>query len=428
MYPLVLLQIVVVMLIDAIFLQPIKILIGLASRFLWWPSVKDTVVKEKCAEFAKNGVTLTENRVKDIVCSYDYTKIVNDGDAFKWLGLLYASISRNWTLLWTSTGYSVTPSRTFESIADYLKKLHTHIESYVGENGCIGRFPVGHPERHNTVAFSGDMLVGFNAWLYHYLAREGTSICPCFREKLRALYNTTAFSVKGPNGSKKRWMQFANAKWETHDVTPKEARGYVYSMFGFSGEMMRYITWLHLGYAVTNQKVYKYLALFARVIFAPMLILNPADVSIFPGRVCLVSWFTIHSNFCSALLYSKIFRSFSAKKAAAAVLERNKWNTGMVTMWYAMTGAPCSSKNKSKLLGFINLLSQKGSKPYSGNLKKFFSLKSFSTQVLAEEIPTPDQLGHKYAAENNQFKPQTCDEIRRERFRIESVICYANIY
>lgn len=406
--------------IDIILLQPVKIVISIVSRCLWFPSITYSLMRS-----AKTyGFKLQKNsEFNHRIYNYDFLKLTADGDSFKWLGLYASSLIRYFSNQ-KKMGELGTSKIVPPDIENYIYRLHRLLLSYVGNDGYIGRYPNNHPDRYTTVNFSGDMVVGLMAWLTEVIRNDHPSVelTKSDLAKLVNLFEQTTFRRTDRHGNKGHLLHFGNAACELGRVKADDDRGYLYRWFGLGPDVIRLLTWFRLGYEITWEKKYLWFYRVLLVCYFPLLITSPGDLSIFLGRVYLVSWFTAHSNFFNAATLYRLTGSGIAEDACKDIAQKYPMNMAFASGWSAIMG-PGHLNNRYFVETLISMSYDKGRTIYPEDLKKsYFSLRSFVFKQFASDVPTPDMLGHKYYTENNYLDPSVCDQTRRDIYCIDSLI------
>lgn len=393
---------------DALILQWLKIIVSLAMRCMWFPSYKEkdiehvdsigNVLELKNLLSEEDTFKQLKTNYQNELNNYDYTKLTDDGDGFKFLCLLGAATERAHCK---------------------CKDLKQVILSYIDESGVIGRHPVGHEERNKAVNFSGDMLAGFMYYLATMIELHDDpqfSLGFTFNKKdaLQKLFETTTFSSKDHKGRKKRLLSFAcpNEELENND------RGAIYRWYGLGPDVVRLLAWFYLGYKFTGKMKYKVYYHLVRILNVFTLLTNPGDYAIFMGRVCAIMWFTSHSNMCHHAALYMLTESTSAKIGANRIVKMFPSNADIVTRHKLHFKKSITFEFALAINQVCYNVARRGSEAYTKALKKYFTLRSFKTKEMSDEWLDPKYLGHKYLFENNPLTATLASDERRTHFRV----------
>jgi len=401
-------KLVAFILFDALILQWLKVLVSIVMRFLWFPSYKEkdiehvdsinNVLEMKSLLSEDDTFKQFKTEYQKDLDDYDYTKLTDDGDGFKFLCLLQAAVEQSHCK---------------------CKDLKQVILSYIDENGVIGRHPVGHAEREKAVNFSGDMLAGFMYYLATMVKLHDDpqfSLGFTFNKKdaLQTLFEMTTFSDKDHKGRKKGLLTFASPSEELED----NDRGSIYRWYGLGPDVVRLLAWFYLGYKFTGKTKYKVYYYLIRILNVFTLLTNPGDYAIFMGRVCAIMWFTGHSNMCHHAALYMLTKNSAAKMGANRIVKMFPSNADIVTRHKFHFKNAITFEFALAINQVCYNVARRGTDEYTKALKKYFTLRSFETKEMSDEWLDPKYLGHKYLFENNPLTPTTASDERRATFRV----------
>lgn len=226
----------------AIFLQPITIVVGLILRFLYHPPKQ----KEEFVIIDAPISALYEDRLSTLDLNYLYT----NGDCAKFLGMYY----------W-ATGYE----HAWQKVMPLCDTSRS----------CFHRNPVV-LDLNKEVKFSRDMLSGFMGAIAHRIFT--TTLSSIEKNILAVIWNYSSFS---------KWpMLLSHAtKGKTFD------RGFIWSPWRLwdTMDLTRLLTWLYLGYKITDKKRYFITYCFVYIFSFPALFLSTHDGSFFISKVWYIS-------------------------------------------------------------------------------------------------------------------------------------------
>jgi len=261
----------VMVLLDALILQPFKVVFLALIKLCWKPAVKYSKVV---------NVTNLAAPAKDYEQYYESSvnSALEDADGFKFLAILAG----------TCDDYDTPDGRG--------PQLTKKLLDYISSNGIIGRYIVGHYDRYTAPTFSGDMLSGLLYWLSELVYRPECPFNYTQLRKLQKLFEHNTFLMHDGGTSWKLPLVFWKAKVETERTPFFDDRGKIYSLLGLGSQMFRTILWLELAYSITDKFRYKFFAILLKILFFPMLILDNGDPSFFIRTNYYISWYTTHSS------------------------------------------------------------------------------------------------------------------------------------
>jgi hypothetical protein len=414
------LWIVILTLADAVFLQPIKIVISFIVRFLWYPGVhrrrdildrSDPNIQALFTFFERANVEKYENPelikyYKSIhnIARKSIPHLADNGDGFKFHAIV-------------------------EGITQNPERVESLLREYITPDGIICRHPIGHDKCKAAANFSGDMASG----LLYLLSRmrnkqkDLSDACIC---AICKLFETTTFQWYIPNKKIFKFpMKFMHPDAEQRRI---EDRGWVYTPIGLGPQIHRILTWYTLGYQYTGDRRYQFLYYFTLILFAPLLLVCNGDPSIFVKKYYLTAWYATHS---SAYIYAALHEASDDKYISGVLTRKLERNLARMADRYQtnveFTLLASKYGNRPVELPKIMYLVPKGQNTFpnddDGSWKEYISLRGFKRKQYADTWLTPKTLGHPYIWENNPLKPLECDDWRREHASIDLYIAHLHL-
>jgi len=404
-------------LMDIILLQPLKCIVTLFIRFAWCPSVSyqciDKMIYKDVLDSvdAATGHGLLPNSEKIIkeVNDFKLNAVTEDGDGFKWIAILLASI------------YDI------PELEKKKQELLDIVGNYITVKGTIGRHPLDNEERYDTHNFSGDMTSGLLYWLVVESKKFFPNLNkrPDIKEKLIKLWYSTTFKEVDPYGKDKHLLSFSHAKSEVGDDVEID-RGYLYRWFGLGPDVTRLLTWLLVGYRLTDDPIFYRMFYILRICYFPLLLLDRGDYGIFVKKWFMVSWYTVHSNVYTHTAYYLLTDSKLAEYKVRKLIEGRYWNMSMCALWNHIFIHTTTNQYKipgiSTIIYVLERAMAKGTLAYTGKTQRYLDIKNREYKELPDSWCIPEQLGHKYLYENNPMKPILCDDKRRKTQWIDVLI------
>lgn len=397
-------------LLDAIFLQPLKIGISLIIKYLWSPSLDISLVKSELC--TGNIVGFNEEELKSEIRNYDPTPLLYDGDGFKWLTILLGSMIG-------LQGFDTKREEILSIVCSYFMK-----------HGTVGRYPIDCPQqRYYSCNFSGDMASGLLFWLAKELKFRANQFNDNshIKEVLIKFFNNTTFDTVTPNKNKKNLLCFVNAQDEVAKYnSTTEDRGFIYRIYGLGPDMVRMLAWFRVGYELTGERRYWFFYKFLRIMYTPLLLVNTGDYGFFFKKIHAIAWYTCNSNmYCHTALH--ILEPDSAIEAAATALKnRHVVNADILSLWDAYFDKEYRIHEIFRpypdYFVLIANAMKKGTRTYTGPVQKYFDIRKFKYVERPSVWCLPSQLGHKYLWENNPIDPTLCDDVRRQQFAIDRYV------
>lgn len=372
--------------IDLLLLMPLKILATVVIKLAWKPDVD--YIRDHSTVYSPRELDV---RVKPI--EIEYSHILNDGDGVKWLGLLVGSGGGLFDKAWL------------------------HLMHYIDDNGIIGRHPVGHPERDNTVAFSGDMFAGLSLAVARYLRINMVGVHD--KEKLIKLWEQVLWKGKP--------FQFADVRGSKRGAD----RGNLWPWFSLGPEVLQVLVFLFIGYRLTKQKRYLVLYHIIRFLYYPLLAIGLGDYGIFVRNVYAVAWFVPHSKMCVCSAGYLLTKDPLFKKAARTIAERyNDFNADISAMYWDVFETRLMPIMERQYLSWMILDAYgKGRLAYEPDMfpvkkKRYFSLRSFEFKEMSDRWLSPGYRGQKYVWENNPLETTTGSDDRRKNWIYDLLVAY----
>lgn len=396
---------------DAILLQPLKIIISMILMYMWNPAVSSRHIKD---ELLNRPEELEFDRGKLIqeINDYDVTPLMYDGDGFKWLTIMLGGMI---------------------GVNGFLKKrkeLMTIVESYFSRLGTVGRYPFDCPQkRYYSSNFSGDMASGLLYWLAKEF-RSGEDIFvenSSFKETLIKFFNNTTFDTKSPHNNKKNLLCFVNAQDEISSYnSTTEDRGFIYRFYGLGPDVVRLLAWFRVGYELTQEKRYLFFYRLIKFLYTPLLVANSGDYGFFFKNWQAIAWYTCNSNmYCHTALYL-LDKDNLIGSAATMIRDKHPYNADILGVWFSYYTTDGSVGSNTRPYPYYYPLiadaRNKGTKKYEGPTKKYFDIRKFTMVERPTEWCLPSELGHKYLWENNPLSPVVCGDERRKHFPVDRLV------
>lgn len=416
---------------DIIFLQWIKVIISIIIKVLYNPNISMTDYDVYAEEqFHSNGDKINLHHLQpEHLENMNLDAVVADEDGFKQLTILAGALVQ-------TDNYNL--HATNQTNRNIYGKLVLLLFSYWDKYGIIGRLPVDNKERYNNVNFSGDMLSGFLYWVAAELTSDklkSAFICMPLeiKEKLIKWFNNTTFESKDPFGNSKRLLTFVNANKSPENpfvIEPQtDDRGYIFRIYGLGPDLIRLLTWLYIGYQITEEKRYLILYKFLKIGYFPLYLANSVDYGIFFKRYMCISWYTIHSNFYAHMAHLLLTNSTTIKDKLQEIVNRHPSNVCINIAWYKYLSRNCIPAAKKLVIYysyFLSLMLDKGRDAATVVLSTYVDLKKRRTVEMSSRYLLPTSLGNKYMWENNPLKVNLCDDQRRQKFKVDYYICLAH--
>lgn len=390
---------------DIFLLQPLKCIVTLFIRFAWYPKVSYQYINQMLC----NDQKLDRQKIIKEANEFNLQAVTGDGDGFKWITIFLASI------------YDI------PELEKKKQELLELIGNYISLKGTIGRHPLDDGERYEAHNFSGDMTSGLLYWLAVESKRYNLHLNkrPDIKEKLIKLWYSTTFDEIDPYGKKKHLLAFAHAKSEVYEEVEID-RGYLYRWFGLGPDVTRLLTWLLIGYRLTDDPIFYRMFYILRICYFPLLLLDRGDYGIFIRKWFMVSWFTVHSNVYTHTAYHLLTGSKLAEYKVKKLIEGRYWNMSLCALWNHLYSY--SVDKQDVIPGVFSIYyalekaMHKGTLPYTGSTQRYLDLKNREYRVLPDSWCLPEHLGHKYLYENNPMKPAICDDKRRKNQWVDVMI------
>lgn len=401
---------------DAIFLQPLKIVISLLLKYLWDPDLDTRRVRTTLHPL--NLVGFDPEALKTEIKNYDPTPLLYDGDGFKWITIFLGSIIG------------------LNGFDTKRKELLNIVYTYFMKHGTVGRYPIDCPQkRYYSNNFSGDMAAGLLYWLSKELTIRVNHFDGniYFKEVLIKFFNNTTFDTISPNKNKKNLLCFVNAQDEVAKYnSTTEDRGFIYRVYGLGPDMVRLLAWFRVGYELTGERRYWLFYKFLRIMYAPLLMVNTGDYGFFFKKIHAIAWYTCNSNmYCHTALYI-LDKEEIISKGASYLKKRHLFNADIQSLWDSyFEHEPYSHGLFQKYPDYFPLIAdaaKKGTRPYTGIMQKYFDIRKFKWVERPIEWCLPSQLGHKYLWENNPIDPTICTDARRQQFPIDRFVAALHMF
>lgn len=398
-------------LVDAVVLQPLKILISLLVMFMWKPSVSPRHIYDELL-YRPEELEFDRGKLIKEINDYDVTPLMYDGDGFKWLTILLGSMI---------------------GINGFLKKrkeLLECVDSYFTRVGTVGRYPIDcSAKRYYSSNFSGDMASGLLYWLAKEFksGEENLSENPSLKAALIKFFNNTTFATKSPHNNKKHLLCFVNAQDEISNYnSTSEDRGFIYRFYGLGPDVVRLLAWFRVGYELTQEKRYLYFYKFLKCIYTPLLFVNTGDYGFFFKKIQAIAWYTCNSNmYCHTALFL-LDQDHLIGAAATSIRDRHPFNADILSTWFSYYTEDGQVGSNTKPYPYYYPLivdaAKKGTKKYEGPMTKYFDLRKLKMVERPTDWCLPSELGHRYLWENNPLDPTSCSDERRQQFPVDRYV------
>lgn len=352
-------QFYILMFLDALLLQPFRVVLGFVMRFLWHPPKTDiyTGIDIKTIEELK---VIAETRRPKLSGEY-----YSGGDAAKFLGMMYhIGILQESVFL----------------------KLFT-------EDGQVRR-NLKTPYTEDEETFSTDMAAGLML---------GITGLPRGYEQVCSMFERTTFK-----GCPMLFSSYLRGK-------ELFGRGHIYRPWWIHGseDVLTGLAWLRLAYYYTEERRYNVASWFWFILHLPTILLACPDAQIWVGRVYGTSWHNTHSKamvfFVGALTGG--WMSWVFRRALRYVCERyEESNVDILIMRYIVSGG----NYNSLILRLLTNVVDKGYFPCNKNTKYLSLFWPPSFVVNAGTIQDVTCRGNDYVWERSPIKGNECSEQYRE--------------
>lgn len=335
---------------DSLLLQPIRCVIGFLMRFTWYPpeyQVED------------NSLKLEELKTKadKLYNSLDRDKYGIDNDSAKFLGMLAFA----------------KPDKEF---SNFMK--------LVDDSGNIKRC-LKEPYDDEIPDFSTDMLSGLILGVYGNL----NNLSEEDREKLTKVWD------------KATWEGFPLLISSFNKGKALFKRGHVYRFWWVIGseEILMALSWLYLGYKLTNSKKYLICYWFMMIMLLPSILFACPDAQVFIGRLYHLSAHNTHSRVLIDYVGYKLTKSIWFKRALSLAYKRHgKYNADVAVLVGDALANPLA---KLEAINLVTNALNKGAYP-SDISKKYYKLSiPLKSANEASTFQLPSYRGNDYVWERS---------------------------
>ncbi len=352
---------VLLLVFDALVLQPLRCVIGFAIRFLWCPP-------QITPPRANNPINQTElfDRANALYQPLDRLKYGLDDDSAKFMGMLaYVRPGTEW---------------------GKLMRL-------VDDNGNLKR-NLREPYPAYTPDFSTDMLSGFLLGVYGNLDRMTADE----RERLAKVWERAS------------WEGFPMLLSSADRGKRLFGRGHVYRFWWICGseEILMCLAWLALGHALTGKIKYKVAYRLMMILLSPSLLLTCPDAQIFVGRVYMLSAHNTHSRALVNFVGERITGSRWFRGALKVAYRRHGGYNADIRLLAAAGGAvPKKELNDEWSDYTLHLLASaaiKGTYDCPADRKYLALGLPPKIEALSGSFAPPESRGNDYVWERNPLK------------------------
>lgn len=363
----------VMLIIDFIIFQPIRVVVGFTMRFLF--KLPLVVLPGRAVIPITQLYALADRRYETL----DRQKYgVEDMDSAKFLGMLAYAAPEG---------------------SEVAKVERSRVMDLCSPNGGLYRC-LQRPYPDDAVPFSNDMLSGFLLAVFRFLP----SLTAVERESLRKVWNMVSFSgfpllTANPAGKKKLFE-----------------RGHIFAPWDILGSegVLTALAWLFLGYKVTGERRYLVAYLTMKILNLPTLIFTCPDAQIWCGPVYAYSANNTHSKALIFYTGLKLTRSIFFRHALKVTWKRH----GVYNADIALLGGEYFGKPgfKDRAVDLIASTADKGRIPCPQS-KRYLSLTDIPPKfvVRSEFIVPPIQRGADYVNERSPVKGDLLDDTYREK-------------
>lgn len=351
------------LLLDSIFLQPVRIFLGFLLRFAWQPP----------AMAYPSGSTLSladlKDRAAELCASLDRNKYGQDADSAKFLGMLYCATGKE---------------------ADWQ-----NVMALVTDDGRLKRC-LKDPYPEDARPFSTDMASGFILAVFKRLPL----LTQDERDKLaklweRVIWQGFPFLITSANEGKGKLFE----------------RGHIWRPWWVLGseEALSALVWLRLGYELTGRLKYKiaYRAFF--LLQYPALALASADSQVWLGPVVAISAHNTHSRMLNFYVGWQLTGSHVFKWAIKEAAKRHGHYCADIALLAGEWGDRTCAYN------LVCDALRKGAEPCPQD-KTYYNLLSWPMrETRSGKLMPPSQRGNDYVWERSPIKGEVCDQAYRER-------------
>ena len=402
-------KVILLIVLDAVILQPIRLILGFLARFTWIkPKVDKYFINSN--NYIKTYYNNLVKKIPELVNRLDKNKYGLDDDSAKFLGMLYAALYLDYRL----------ENNKFKEQRENFLRLVT-------EDGKLKR-NLKEPYPEDCPDFSTDMLSGFMLGVYASLqdsdkTEEGIN-------KLAKVWDNCTFK-KFPLlvDSYKRGKKLFG-------------RGHVYRFWWVLGceEILMALTWLMLGYKVTNQKRYLVCYKLLKWLELPSLLLTCPDAQIKLGNIIYLSAHNTHSRLLINFVGHELTGSYLFKRAIKVAYKRHgEYNADVRVI--ALNSLPLKdllklSKEKNIKKWKINTCNlilntlNKGLMESPKNMNYLVLSLPPKIKKYSKNIPTPTFRGNDYIWERNPLYGYVYDNKTRKKLCLDIIfpVCLLDYY
>lgn len=346
---------ILLLIFDALVLQPIRCVLGFIVQFLWHPP------KSGSAGNLQDWSSLYE-AANQLYNQLDRVKYGLDDDSAKFLGMLaFVRPETEWS--------------------DFMRLVDT--------DGNLKR-NLKDPYPADTPDFSTDMLSGFMLGVYGNLTRMTEEE----RERLIKVWERASWSgfpmlISSANNGKKLF-----------------GRGHVYRFWWIFGceEILMCLAWLALGYKLTGKIKYKIAYWLMQILLFPSLLLTCPDAQIFVGPVYWLSAHNTHSRALVDFVGAKLTDSHWFRSALQILYKHHGAYNADILLLYCAALDSFYFSDVERCRGLLSDVLRKGVEE-TPTSKRYLEL-DFPPKIVhfAPQFMLPSSRGNDYVWERSPLK------------------------
>jgi hypothetical protein len=412
--------------------MPFKVLASLVIKVLWLPSIIKQTHRDICINKYEDMSTsdlekMVDTKVQKLYDTFDHeSRVYRDGDSPKWYGLMDAA---------------------YGHVTDQYWRI---LMTYLSNDGVIGRYALGDPERSIAADYSGDMFSGLAIALSIRLKNK--NLLKLDRDKLVKLWEKTTFETPV--------LAFA------HPIRGKDTENYrpIFPLWGLASDLLKLLCWLELGYQVTGEVKYRKWYKRFRFVSWPMLWIHLGDMNMCLGKVYIWKWFTYHSRYLHMLAGYLSNEDVVFKDHAEQIFRKyGLWNLDLRALRHTFYKEHMADEELKSFYAGVSALLEKGTLAYPGEVKKWYSILGISKwlpkgiysngklllnkitfskiaklkltveeehwrryiwPINANRFLSYEYLGNKYVSEDHPFEPNVSTEDHRKGWGIDALVAW----
>lgn len=378
-------QACILLLVDALILQPIRLVLGTLARFCWHPP--------KAQDTADGGDKIRGTPSMDWDTLYDAAQLLATkldkgvygygGDSMKFLGMKYFA-SRN-ELDWEA------------------------VYGLVQDDGTVRRNWRQPYTSEDNVDFSTDMLSGFLAAVYRRIA-EG-KLNKDEKQRLSKLWDRTTWEGCPFN--------FVHAATGKKSIFGRGQFWRPYWVFGCE-DIIVALLWLDLGYRLTGDVKYKIMRIAMLVLNFPSLLLTCTDGQFWVKRVYAVAAHNTHSRALMFYIAHCLRPSWITRTALRQAWDRHAEYNADILLLAGLGLGILSEDAEARVRQLIYSALEKGKYDCPQDCK-YLSLTGFEIKDGASMLMLPIYRGNDYVWERTPIRGDRLDDAYRERMGLDVI-------